>query len=284
LIFDVRGLMAEEYVDAGRWQREGLPYRLTRWVQRAALRRADGMVVLTHAVRPRLVAERAGRDANFVIPCCADLDRLEDRARERESVRAELEIGDRPVMVYAGKFTGWYMEREMADFFAVARRSLPELLFLVLTQADPAPMLNALERNGLGAGDYRVLRAEPDEIGRYLAAADFGISFIRPSFSKISSSPTKVGEYLGAGLPVVSSAGIGDVDALLRDNGVGVLVEDFSGRGYEVAARAIAELMADPAMSERCRAVAREELSLREVGIPRYDELYRRVALSREPT
>ena len=29
MIFDLRGLMAEEYVDAGRWRRGGLPYRLT---------------------------------------------------------------------------------------------------------------------------------------------------------------------------------------------------------------------------------------------------------------
>jgi len=44
LIFDLRGLMAEEYVDAGNWKRGGLPYRLTQWVQRVALRRADGLV------------------------------------------------------------------------------------------------------------------------------------------------------------------------------------------------------------------------------------------------
>ncbi len=29
LIFDIRGLMAEEYADAGRWKEGGIPYRLT---------------------------------------------------------------------------------------------------------------------------------------------------------------------------------------------------------------------------------------------------------------
>jgi glycosyltransferase involved in cell wall biosynthesis len=279
LIFDVRGLMADECVDAGRWKKGGLPYRLTERVQRAALRQADGVVMLTEAVRPLLSNARAGRDTTFVIPCCADLERIEQRSGERVAARAEIDAGDRPVMVYVGKFTGWYMEREMADFFAVARRIQPNLLFLIITQADPRPMLRELDRCGIRPEDYRVLRSAPQDIGRYLAAADFGISFIRSCFSKISSSPTKIGEYLGAGLPVLSSAGIGDVDALLGDDRVGVRVCDFTPSGYEAAAKAISYLCEDHSVRDRCREVARRRLSLRDVGIQRYNELYRRLAL-----
>lgn len=45
LIFDMRGLMAEEYADAVRWRNGGMPFRLTQRVERAAIRAADGMVV-----------------------------------------------------------------------------------------------------------------------------------------------------------------------------------------------------------------------------------------------
>ena len=37
LIFDIRGLMAEEYVDAGRRREGGVPFRLTR---RSSVRRS----------------------------------------------------------------------------------------------------------------------------------------------------------------------------------------------------------------------------------------------------
>lgn len=277
IIFDIRGLMAEEYVDAGRWKRGGIPYRLTERVERVALERADAVVTLTEAVLPHLELEPGAEDT-FVIPCCADLERIEARLGERERARAEIEAGERPTMAYVGKFTGFYMEREMADFFAVARRTRPDLLFLIVTQADPAPMLAALERHGIPAGDYRLLRSAPEEIGRWLAAADFGISFVLPSFSKTASSPTKIGEYLAAGLPVLSTAGIGDVDSLLRDNRVGVLIDAFTEPAYEAAAESIDELCRDPGTPQRCRETAHRRLSLREVGIPRYDELYRRVA------
>ena len=101
---------------------------------------------------------------------------------------------------------------------------------------------------------------------------------MRPCPSKISSSPTKIGEYLAAGLPVVSTSGIGDVDELLEGPNVGVLVRRLEQADYEAAARDALELAADPEARERCRQVARETLSLEDVGVARYDDLYRQVA------
>ena len=68
------------------------------------------------------------------------------------------------------------------------------------------------------------------------------------------------------------------MDELLDGRGVGVIVDAFGEPGYERAAKRIRELAADPDARARCRAVAREVFSLEEVGIPRYDRLYRRLA------
>jgi hypothetical protein len=277
MIFDLRGLMAEEYADAGHWRQGGIPFRITKRVEAAAIRAADAMVVLTERVRDYLFPD-GGSPPLEVIPCCADLSEIEAQHDARAATRAELDAGERPVLLYVGKFTGWYMEREMVDFFAAARAELPGLLFVVVTQADREPALAALAARGIGAEDFRITSSPPGEIGRYLAAADAGIAFIRPCLSKISSSPTKIGEYLGGGLPVVSGTGIGDVDALLSADGVGVLVPEFADDAYTAAARRLAELIGDPATRGRCRSVAERELSLAEVGIPRYDRLYRGLA------
>jgi hypothetical protein len=277
LIFDLRGLMAEEYADAGRWKEGGVPFRITKRVEAAAIRAADAMVVLTRRVRDYLFPGGGGPPLE-VIPCCADLAAIDAQRDQRAATRRELGAGDRPVLVYVGKFTGWYMEQEMVDFFAVAREELPGLLLVVVTQADREPALAALAARGIAEDDFRITTSAPGEIGRYLAAADAGISFIRPCLSKISSSPTKIGEYLGAGLPVISGTGIGDVDELLSTDGTGVLVTEFGDDHYRAAARRMAELIADEATPGRCRALAHRELSLEEVGIPRYDRMYRRLA------
>jgi glycosyltransferase involved in cell wall biosynthesis len=278
LIFDLRGLMAEEYVDAGNWKRGGLPYRLTQWVQGVAIRRADAMVMLTEAVRRQLFGEAADGALRSVIPCCADLTSFNGRVGDAAAVRANLDAGERPILIYVGKFTGWYLEREMVDFFAAARALVPDLLFVVLTQSERAIIEREFERTGIGSEDYRLTFVEQDEVGRYLTAAQLGLSFVRPCPSKVSSSPTKIGEYLAAGLPVISTAGIGDVDELLTASNVGVLVRSFTQESYTAAAQAATELSQDPETRDRCRNVAREQLALDAVGVERYDRLYRSVA------
>jgi glycosyltransferase involved in cell wall biosynthesis len=275
LIFDIRGLMAQEYVDAGRWSRGGVPYRLTMAVQRVAIRRADGIVVLTEAVRRQLFGPDHARGV-YVIPCCADVDALAAANGVREQRRAELGIADTTVMVYVGKFGGWYMAAEMVDFFTVAKRSIPSLHFLILTQGERSEIERELARRRV-CDDYTVMSTPPELLDGYLAAADFGISFIRPAPSKVSSSPTKMGEYLGAGLPVVCTSGVGDLDALITPD-IGTLVSQHTLAGYRAAADQCVRLQADADTAERCRATARLELSLLEIGIPRYRHLYAYVA------
>jgi glycosyltransferase involved in cell wall biosynthesis len=275
LIFDIRGLMAEEYVDAGRWRLGGVPFRLTKAVERRAIARADGIVVLTERVRRQLFGDHAPR-GTYVIPCCADVDGIGAAAGERERSRAVLGLSDATVMTYVGKFGGWYMAAEMVAFFAVAARLIPRLHFLILTQGDQREISAELDRQGIHSG-YTIASSPPEELASYLAAADFGVSFIRPAPSKISSSPTKVGEYLAAGLPVVSTAGVGDLDALIsRDTGA--LVSEHTEATYRTVAEHVVALLSDAATNERCRATARRKLSLRDVGIPRYQRCYEDVA------
>jgi hypothetical protein len=70
---------------------------------------------------------------------------------------------------------------------------------------------------------------------------------------------------------------VGDLDALITPE-IGVLVDEHSDESYRSAAIAMSELIARPQTRARCREVARRELSLKDVGIPRYRELYECVA------
>jgi glycosyltransferase involved in cell wall biosynthesis len=278
LLFDIRGLMAEENVDAGRWRARSLAFRLTKLVERTAIRRAAAAVVLTE--RARVLLFGADDPRVSVIPCCVDITLAGVDGGSRRRIRERLELADRPVLIYVGKVSGWYLQREMVEFFARARRAMPGLHFVVLSQSDPSIVLEEFARFGLPETAYTIAEVEPAEVAAYLAAADAAIAFIRPCRSKLSSSPTKIGEYLAGGLPVITGAGIGDVDALLAEFDVGVVLESFEPACLQRGVRQLRSRMAEPGHAERCRRAAAQRLSLSGVGIARYDDVYRRLAVA----
>ena len=65
-----------------------------------------------------------------------------------------------------------------------------------------------------------------------LCAADVGLNFVNRPYSKAAASPVKNGEYLACGLPLVTTAGIGDYSNLIDSSRVGVVVDQSPKRGY----------------------------------------------------
>jgi glycosyltransferase involved in cell wall biosynthesis len=120
-------------------------------------------------------------------------------------------------------------------------------------------------------------KVPPDEVPRYLRASDVALSFIRACYSKLSSSPTKLAEYLASGLPVVCNAGVGDVDALIEGERVGVVLRELSDDAYRAALVEVESLRREEGFAERCRACAVRHFDLEKVGGRRYRRLYRRV-------
>ncbi len=282
LLFDIRGFMPEEYTDAGLWPAGGYLYRVAKAAERRLLAAADGYVVLTEKARQILFpahAQNGHARPVEVIPCCVDLEHFDAiQADARVEVRRELGIAaGRRVFVYVGSLGGWYLTDETADLLATAHRHDPQTFSLILTQSQPAQIVERLRARGVGERDFMVRRVSPAEMPRYLQAADVAVSFIKPCYSKQSSSPTKMAEYLAAGLPVICNRGIGDVDELIETDRVGVLLDEFDEASYLRALEAIAALQCEPDLAARCRRSAHTRFDLARVGGTRYLRLYERL-------
>lgn len=277
MIFDVRGLMAEERQEFGFWKPNDPSFRAVKWLENRALERADAVVTLTQRLREKFGEKLDGKIVR-VIPCCADLSRIESQIGQRDTIRRELDLRDKTVLLYAGKFGGYYLGKEMAEFFLAAREIVPNLHFLVLSQTEASEVRSELTNAGLGNSDFSLLRVAPENLGAYLAAADGGIAFRAEGPAQIAASPTKIGEYLAAGLPILFNRGIGDQDAILEN--IGVELDDFTPDAYRKAAQKWRALLGDETARKRCQEAAHVHFSLEKIGVPRYDEVYRELAVS----
>ncbi|MBI4436598.1 MAG: glycosyltransferase family 4 protein [Candidatus Omnitrophica bacterium] len=268
-LFDVRGFWPEERVEGGLWRPRGFLYRCAKWWERRFLRAADGMVVLSHVAKG-LLEQRLEKDNPFapieVIPTCTDLHRfIPDPVNKNGLTR----------IVYVGSIGTWYLVREMVEFFQALQERLPEVRWTLLTPRDEPLLTNALRKVDRTSYEIRMLKHE--EIPRVLQTAQASLCFIKPVGSKKASCPTKVGESLACGVPVVITRGIGDCDEIVQRERVGVVVTDLSLRGYrEAIERLIALRVEGAALAQRCRRVAQDHFDL-DRGVEKYLALYERL-------
>lgn len=279
LLFDMRGFWPDERVDGGQWNLSNPLYRQIyqyfKRKERQFLQEADATVSLTHEGKREI--ERwglPGQSPVSVIPCCVDT-RLFDPAAvptgDRESRREALRIPPgHEVVGYVGSVGSWYLVSEMLDFFKTWLAARPKSILLFVSN-EPEDVLR--RHAGSAALDWdaiRVVRSPRAEVPAYIAAIDYGLFFIKPVFSKKASSPVKQGELMAMGVPVVCNSGVGDTDNIVERYDAGVLVRDFSEKGYSAALEAITSAAFD---HEKIRSGARDYFGL-DKGVAAYHAVY----------
>ena len=162
----------------------------------------------------------------------------------------------------------------MLDFFRVYRERRPAAHFLFVTPFGEATIRSEASRRGIE--DAVIVRsAGRDQVPHWVGAADLGIMFVRPGWAKLAASPTKLGEMLAIGLPVIANSGVGDVADVLKQSGAGIAIEAFDPVAYRAAIDAVDRLDKSP---EKIREGARRWFDLRS-GTESYSAIYRRLSL-----
>ncbi len=277
-LFDMRGFWPDERVDGGLWGRRSLGYRTWKRIERRLCERARGIVVLTERARDTLVPSGiAPEDADVtVIPTCADLERFRSvPAAERVAEAA----GAAPRFLILGGTGTWYLPDAMLDLAARALEREPRAVLHVLTADPHEPLLRGLEARGIPAARRLVRTVPAASVPRWISGARAAIVLLRSTWSKGASSPTKLGELLGCGVPILMNAGIGDADRILGNERVGVCVTGFDAAAYDAALDSLDGLYADgePDLRARCRALAERAFSL-PMALERYEAAWTRAA------
>jgi glycosyltransferase involved in cell wall biosynthesis len=238
-------------------------------MERRLLRDADEIVTLTE--RARLTVESwPGIEIPriTVIPTCVDLARFSLLPRPRSS-------NPSPAFIYAGSVGTWYLLREMSEFVEEAINRFPATRFLLLTR-DCEEAARELRNARLTPDRLMVASVAPDEIPAWLGRAEAGLAFCKPGWARQAMCPTKIGEYLATGLPVVVNDAVGDMKELVGTNQVGAVLSEFSKEAYSRALDQLEKLWADPTLASRCRRVAELYFPLR-LGVERYWAIYQRL-------
>ncbi len=268
-LFDIRGFWADERTDGGLWREGGRIYRAAKRVERSLLLAADWIVTLTQSSVPVLESLPPLRDRAHapisVITTCADLNRFAPGNRSPSEV---FTLG------YLGSVGTWYLFDELLECFRELQRQRPGARLMIVNRNDHELIRSKLEEFGIGPDGVELVAVNHRDAPAAIRKMTAGTAIIRPVFSKVSSAPTKLAEYLGCGVPCLGNVGVGDVASILEENQVGVALTGFSERERRHAITRLLELVEAPGLVDRCRETALRLFSL-QAGVAAYRDIYR---------
>lgn len=270
-IFDMRGFWADERVDADIWDESSRQYSIAKGLEKRLFEGADVVVSLTQAGIEVIKAfEHVDTsETEFVmIPTCVNLELFTPDARDPN---------DSFTVCYLGSVGTWYLFDEVLKCFKILREYQSDALLKVITRSDFDDVRSQFREHDIPIEAVSLHELEHEEVPAGLSDVDAGIFFIKPTFSKKGSSPTKLGEFLAMGIPCLTNAGVGDVQEILDENDVGGMIDGFDQESRRAGIEKLVSLSQDDGVEARCRAVAENYYAL-EGGVEKYDRLYRELS------
>jgi glycosyltransferase involved in cell wall biosynthesis len=128
----------------------------------------------------------------------------------------------------------------MLQFCKILSNKMPAAKFLFISPHRHDEIITAASANQLPAEKIITQNASRKEVPLLLSLSNFSVFFIKPCYSKQSSSPTKHGEIMAMGIPLITNSGVGDVEKIVTKYHAGIIINEFNDAAYTQAANNIA--------------------------------------------
>jgi len=224
VVFDVHGISPEELELGGA---SAVRTKTMAEMERHALEQADLRVFVSGGMREHFQKKYGLGTTRLdcVVPCCVHGERFAMAEEERVRKRRQTGFEGKFVFLYLGTLSVWQWPEALFSVFAQFHQRRPESLFyLLLPVSDHKLALSFCQARGLQPDSYLLNEVPHQEVGSVVGVADAGLLLRRAHPVNAVASPTKFGEYLAAGVPVVATENIGDTSELVREEHLGVVV------------------------------------------------------------
>jgi glycosyltransferase involved in cell wall biosynthesis len=271
-VFDMRGFWADERIDGEIWPKNSYLYRIAKRFEKSFLLNADVVVSLTHKaiVEMRSFSYLDKNMPNFkVITTCTDLELFKPKADFNDADRK-----NKPLTIgYVGSVGVWYLFEEALDYYKLIKEIVPDARLHIINKGGHNYINECLDKEGINKNLVLLETRDHKGVVHAMQSMDAGLFIIKPLYSKISSMPTKLGEFLGCGVPCICNSGVGDMADIVSGKCVGVVLDSFEKKEKRESILRLLKLIKDPEVKNRCRETAIEYFSLKD-GIDSYKSIY----------
>jgi len=272
-VFDMRALWLDELITAGRLDKNTLVYRILRWLEGKLLKDAAAVVSLTEAAvvylkkqHPELVNQKFE-----VITTCVDLNRFSIRDNHKFN-NDELIVGAMGTLL-----SGWFHLDWLFGFFKQIKKINPSATLKIVTKDDHSVIKREAVENGLSLEDINIISSTPEDVAKNIKDMDVSVMFFKAEVGKLGSAPTRMGELLACGIPVVGNVGVGDMAGLITRYDVGAIVKDNTEVEFAKSANELLEYLNNKHSDSNCREAAVDYFSA-DQGAEKYRQIYQKIS------
>lgn len=240
---------AESMVESKTWKENGLAHKLLFFLERKQAHAADYVISLTKEMR--VYAQKkynASIDRFYVKPSCIDTSKFDnpDFVKNPKYLK-QLNIENKIIGLYAGKFGGLYLEGEVFDLIKVAYDKWGEQFhMIILGGVDDRYVQTKLSERGIPLTIITKMFAKEEDLPYFLGVADFALTPVKPTPSKRYCSPIKNGEYWTIGLPVIITKDISDDSDIIQEKNIGYVLQELSNNEYSNAIDWVEQFLKHP--------------------------------------
>lgn len=238
-LFDMRGFWADERVDGKIWSLSNpifrRVYNFFKRKEKKFFQESDHIISLTFNGKNEICSWSGFEGFTKkieVIPCCADLSKFDPKQiqdTQKQELSSKLKItANQFVLGYVGSIGTWYMLDEMLQAFAALLTKKPDALFLIVSGDNADFIMEQADKIGVSRSSIRIQSATHKDVSAFISLFQASIFFIRPTYSKKASSPTKQGELMSMGIPIICNAGVGDTDMVIENYQAGIVLNDLT--------------------------------------------------------
>ena len=265
VLWDVRSLWADQKVMIQDDILTKILHRSYRQLESIAAIRSLGMSTLTSAIVPILEQRNSKLPSlRTVVPTAVDLDRFKLSPIMPRKVQA--------------LFSGTYNDYYDLDLSGLFLEEVRKQIAVETHWARPAES----NKTGIGVGESKIFPASQTRMADLISSYSFGVSIckLKAGPSLAAAMPTKIGEFLACGRPIVVNKGLGDMDQFIEEFNAGVILDGSPNNLVESAIKLV-NIIADSNTPSRCRALAEKYFSM-DTGAKKYLDLYSQMLCQRD--
>lgn len=224
LVFDMRGLWADEKVDRLGWKKNQLKYKFFKFLETKLLKQSQSIISLTNGLKDHLFERGYDKNKIITIRTCVDLDTFYPINFKNKNKVTNLG--------YLGSTDTAYDIEPVLKLFNQILGIRQNVKLKIFTKTDPKDIYELARKIGINSKFLDIRFCNREDLNVAINELNAILFYLKPSFSLLASMPTKIGESLACNVPIICNTFNKDIKELINNYDAGQLI-DFNNTNKE---------------------------------------------------